>query len=125
MSLRNKDAFWDEWKDVVKRDFNHPCIMAWVPFNERSSACENEEEQRALVEIYRKTKEMDPTRLVVDNSGYVHTETDIVDIHDYTGWKGGYTLTCGRNITRRGENRPLRTGPSWLRASSIGDSPLS
>ena len=23
-----------EWKDVIRRDVSHPCIVAWVPFNE-------------------------------------------------------------------------------------------
>ena len=23
-----------EWMQVLKRDFNHPCIVTWVPLNE-------------------------------------------------------------------------------------------
>lgn len=23
-----------EWMDVIERDYSHPCIAAWVPFNE-------------------------------------------------------------------------------------------
>ena len=23
-----------EWTEVIKRDISHPCIVAWVPFNE-------------------------------------------------------------------------------------------
>ncbi|RLE58746.1 MAG: hypothetical protein DRN53_07925 [Thermoprotei archaeon] len=71
---------------MVLRDYNHPSIIAWVPFNEKTP--KTEEEKNFIVEIYRRTKRLDPTRLVVDNSGYYHTETDIVDIHDYTVWKG-------------------------------------
>jgi len=125
MVLKNKEAFWDEWKDVINRDFNHPCIIAWVPFNERSSAYENEEEQKALVEIYRKTKEMDPTRLVVDNSGYVHTETDIVDIHDYTGWKGGYTFTdMWQKYRKEGEDPPSPHRPLMAKGFKYKGQPI-
>ena len=33
--------------------------------------------------IYRRTREEDGTRPVVDNDGYCHGETDLVTIHDY------------------------------------------
>jgi len=88
MPLKMKDIFWEEWKRVIERDFNHPCIVVWVPFNERWEAYEDRECQEVLVEIYRKTKALDPTRLVIDTSGYAHTETDIVDTHEYV-WKRG------------------------------------
>ena len=84
-----KDVFWEEWKRVVERDFNHPSVIVWVPFNERREAYKDEECQKALVEIYRKTKTLDPTRLVIDTSGYAHTETDIADTHEYI-WKTGH-----------------------------------
>lgn len=83
MPLNKKNLFWEEWRRVIERDFNHPCIITWVPFNERHEAYENKENQKVLVEIYRRTKELDPTRLVIDTSGYAHTKTDILDIHDY------------------------------------------
>ncbi len=84
----NFKKFWEEWKSILLRDFNHPSIIAWVPFNERKDAFENEEASNFILKIYRLTKKLDPTRLVIDTSGYSHTETDIVDIHDYNTWKG-------------------------------------
>lgn len=33
--------------------------------------------------IYHLTKSVDPTRPVIDTSGYVHVETDIYDCHNY------------------------------------------
>jgi len=84
MPLKHREAFWEEWRGVIERDYNHPCIIAWVPFNERSSAYKEAGDSETLAEVYRRTKALDPTRLVVDNSGYTHTETDIADIHDYT-----------------------------------------
>ena len=28
------EAFQGEWIDAVTRDFNHPAIVGWCPFNE-------------------------------------------------------------------------------------------
>ena len=33
--------------------------------------------------VYRTTKHLDPTRPVIDASGWVHVETDLEDAHDY------------------------------------------
>ena len=68
-----------EWLEVLERDFNHPSIVGWCPFNE-TSASQNSELLRM---IYRTTKSIDPTRPVIDTSGYVHVETDIYDCHNY------------------------------------------
>ena len=79
--------FAHEWPQVIQRDFNHPCIIAWVPFNESwgiSDVKQNERQQEFLGEIVAMTRRLDPTRLVVDNSGWEHLDTDIVDMHDYT-----------------------------------------
>lgn len=89
----SKELMKREWQEVIRRDFNHPSIVAWVPFNECwgiSNVYESKEQQRFVKEIYNLTKRLDPTRLIVDNSGYVHVKTDIVDIHDYdsAGFKG-------------------------------------
>jgi beta-galactosidase/beta-glucuronidase len=81
-----KELMKEEWQEAIRRDFNHPSIVAWVPFNECwgiSNVYESKEQQRFVKEIYNITKRLDPTRLVVDNSGYVHVKTDIIDIHDY------------------------------------------
>ncbi len=77
-------AFLPEWLEIVERDFNHPSIIGWCPFNETiyppRSAKQNDE---ALRIVYRVTKAIDITRPVIDTSGYIHVETDIYDIHDY------------------------------------------
>lgn len=69
-----------EWMEAVERDVNCPSIIGWCPFNE-SFPMGN----RALPQLcYDITKQFDPTRLVIDSSGWVHTaSTDIYDSHDY------------------------------------------
>jgi len=78
--INNMDAFLGEWSECVKRDINHPCIIGWVPSNERK-AYDDDKMNQAKVRLYEFTKSLDPTRPVVDNSGYCHAKTDIVDLH--------------------------------------------
>ena len=73
------DRFLREWLEVLARDYSHPAIVGWCPFNETS----NRQNPEVLRAVYRVTKLYDPTRPVVDTSGYVHVETDVYDVHDY------------------------------------------
>ena len=75
--------FLSEWMEAVNRDFNHPSIVGWIPFNETWDV-ERRAQVDALIEIvYKTTKMMDSTRPVVDTSGNFHVTTDIFDLHDY------------------------------------------
>jgi len=71
--------FLCEWIEEVNRDFNHPSIVGWCPHNETFWGQRHDD----LAYIYRITKSVDPTRPVIDTSGYIHVETDLFDIHDY------------------------------------------
>lgn len=74
-----------EWAEIVKRDRNHPSIIAWTPLNETHNAAEEDLDNYREVakSLYNITKSLDPTRPVNDVSGYVHVNTDIYTIHDY------------------------------------------
>ena len=81
------DRIYREWLDVLRRDYNHPCIVVWTPLNESWGVQEIETDPRqqahseAMVAI---TKSMDTTRPVVDNDGWEHTNGDLLTIHDYS-----------------------------------------
>ncbi len=68
-----------QWLDVLRRDYSHPSIVGWCPFNETQS----DQDPRVIDTVYRVSKAVDPTRPVIDTSGYVHVETDVYDVHDY------------------------------------------
>lgn len=75
-----------EWQQVIERDRNHPSVVAWVPFNESwgiSDVAFNEAQRNFVQAVYRLTKAMDPTRPVVDNDGWEHSQTDLFTVHDY------------------------------------------
>ena len=72
-----------EWLDEVNRDFNHPAIIGWCPFNETWNMHGCQQYDPLLSLVYRATKAMDTTRPCIDTSGNFHVETDIFDVHDY------------------------------------------
>jgi beta-galactosidase/beta-glucuronidase len=84
-----EERFIAEWEEVVRRDANHPCIVTWVPINESWGVPELRQDnpvQIAFVErVVALTRRLDPSRPVVDNDGWEHTDvSDIIAIHDYT-----------------------------------------
>ncbi len=80
MGLRQ---FLPEWMEVLERDFNHPSIVGWCPFNETWDIDGKKQDNEVLRIVYNITKAIDTTRPVIDTSGNYHVATDIFDVHDY------------------------------------------
>ena len=76
-------AFLPEWMEVLQRDFNHPAIVGWCPFNETWDYKGRKQDDDLLAVVYRMTKLYDTTRPCIDTSGNFHVMTDIYDLHDY------------------------------------------
>ncbi|MDR2647623.1 MAG: beta-galactosidase [Oscillospiraceae bacterium] len=71
--------FLPQWCEALERDYNHPSIIGWCPFNET-----NDRQVRSTLQIvYETTKLLDPARPCIDASGYVHVKTDIFCTHEY------------------------------------------
>lgn len=77
-------SYMPEWLEAIERDFNHPSIIGWCPFNETWALDNKRQIGRTLENIYKMTKALDPTRPCIDTSGFYHVVTDIYDLHDYT-----------------------------------------
>lgn len=75
--------FLPEWMEVLKRDFNHPAIVGWCPFNETWDYDGRKQDDDLLRITYWMTKQYDTTRPCIDTSGNFHVLTDIYDLHDY------------------------------------------
>ncbi len=73
-----------EWIEEINRDFNHPSIVGWCPFNETWDYDGRKQYDDILSVIYHTTKAIDSTRPCIDTSGFYHVITDIFDLHDYT-----------------------------------------
>ncbi len=75
-----------QWFEIMRRDVSHPCIMAWVPFNESwgvPNLPDSMPERNYVRALYYLTKTQDPSRPVVGNDGWESVATDIIGIHDY------------------------------------------
>ncbi len=76
-----------EWLEVIDRDYNHPCIVTWVCFNESWGVPDlphSAAQRHAVAALYHLTKALDPTRPVVGNDGWEHVVTDLLTVHDYS-----------------------------------------
>lgn len=76
----------DTCLEMVERDYNHPCIITWVPFNESWGIRDVlwDRRQQAFAEsMYHLIRSVDDTRLISTNDGWEAVRTDIIGIHDY------------------------------------------
>lgn len=81
---KSVDVFLNEWGEAVERDFNHPSIIGWCPFNETWNYKGRPQYDPLLSTVYDYTKAVDSTRPCIDTSGNFHVKTDIFDLHDYS-----------------------------------------
>ena len=95
------ERFLPEWLEALNRDVSHPAIVGWCPFNETNIR----QDSQVLATVYAVTKALDPTRPVIDTSGYVHVVTDIYDVHNYDQDVAAFTARFA----------PLAEGgPAWV-----------
>jgi beta-galactosidase/beta-glucuronidase len=105
-----RDRLRAEWLEIVGQLREHPSVVLWIPFNEDWGE-PPPDFQRSLVAA---TRAADPTRLVVDASGWTQLEdTDLVDVHDY-----GAELT--RHVGKR-DDLPLWFGELGGLSVGTGD----
>jgi beta-galactosidase/beta-glucuronidase len=76
-----------ELQEIIDRDSMHPSCMAWVLFNETWGIwrvySKHSPTRRFVLSMIDLVKRADPTRPVIDNNGWEHLRTDIVDVHHY------------------------------------------
>lgn len=76
-----------ELMEFVRRDYNHPCIITWVPVNEswgvRNVLFDSQQQDYCRMLFYL-LKSMDATRLVSANDGWEQiSQGDVCAVHDY------------------------------------------
>lgn len=82
----SRDRFLREWLASVERDLNHPCVITWVPFNESwglRDVNQSKYTQEWVRQVLAITRSIDPSRIVIDNDGWEHVDSDILGFHSY------------------------------------------
>lgn len=83
-AFANVEHCLSEWMEEVERDFSHPSVIGWCPFNETWDRDGIPHSIPLIDLVYDVTKQIDPTRPVIANSGSLPTtRTDVHDVHDY------------------------------------------
>jgi beta-galactosidase/beta-glucuronidase len=136
-------SFVTQWVEAVQRDRNHPAIVGWCPLNETWQPLHDRITQLDDVTraMYLATKAADPTRPVLDASGYSHRVpgADVYDCHLYEQDPAAFRrllggLADGRPFVNEHEGRPVSLpyagqpyfvseyGGIWWNATRVDDS---
>jgi len=87
-SVKSQLRLINEFVAEIERDYNHPSIIAWVPLNEGWGVSGAEKDPKRgyyTSSLYFLIKSIDPTRLIIDDDGWWHTEhNDICTRHFYS-----------------------------------------
>lgn len=83
-----QSALMSDMEEFITRDYNHPCIITWIPLNESwgvRNIYSNVKQQNFAAALYHQIKALDDTRLIGNNDGWEQvSQTDFYGIHDYT-----------------------------------------
>ena len=85
-SLKMRDTATKEWLEIMKQKYNHPCVVAWVIFNESwgiRGIKDNKDQQDFVKGLYYMSKSYDSIRPIISNDGWEHVESDILTLHHY------------------------------------------
>jgi beta-galactosidase/beta-glucuronidase len=114
-SAEAADRFERQIEPMVRRDGNHPSIVIWGLYNEEWGldwdVVGDPEKQAAVRRAFDLLKSLDPVRPAVDNSGWSHVSTDIVDWHIYDDTPVGWAAKVRGLIADREESFPVGIGP--------------
>ena len=86
---REKRSLLRDLSEAIRRDYNHPALIAWTPLNESWGVpCirDQKEQQKLADALYALAHALDGTRFVSGNDGWEQAATDVATVHDYTAW---------------------------------------
>jgi beta-galactosidase/beta-glucuronidase len=110
-------GFEDVLAGMVQRDANHPSIVIWGAYNEEWGldwdVPGDPAKQEAVRRAYHIVRDLDPTRPVMDNSGWAHVETDLVDWHYYDDSVASWARVVAGLANGDTDGFPVRLGPDF------------
>lgn len=85
-SLKSCKQYFKQFPRLIAEHISHPCIIAYVLFNESwgiNEVHESDEIQEMTEKLYNTIKPMIGNRLVISNDGWEHTVSDVITFHNY------------------------------------------
>ncbi|GAB6902631.1 glycoside hydrolase family 2 protein [Kineosporia succinea] len=111
-------AFENQLPALVERDGNHPSIVVWGLYNEEWGLDwdipHSPDRARAARQAYEAMRALDETRPIVENSGWSHVLTDLVDWHYYDEDLGSWARTLAQLASGEREDFPVRLGADFV-----------
>jgi len=101
------------WTALIERDAGHPCVVAWVAFNESwgvPDLPERADQRHAVRALYHLAKALDPSRPVIGNDGWENVVGDLRTVHDYASEPAVLTTRYGTREALAETLRRFRPG---------------
>ncbi|MFB2582762.1 glycoside hydrolase family 2 protein [Herbiconiux sp. P15] len=115
--------FEDQLEPMVSRDGNHPCIVVWGLYNEEWGLDWDIPGSRSRAEAaahaYDTMAAIDHTRPLVENSGWSHVKSDLVDWHYYEPDPAIWAESVRDLASGRREDFPVKLGPDFVVDKSL------
>lgn len=116
-------AFEAQLPAMVERDGNHPSIVIWGLYNEEWGLDwdipGSTSRARAAERAYERLRDLDDTRPIVENSGWAHVRSDLVDWHYYEPDLGTWRRVVAELADGTREGFPVRLGPDFVVDKSL------
>ena len=120
-------AFEDQLPDLVQRDGNHPSIVIWGLYNEEWGLDwdipGSVDRADAAVHAYETMRALDDSRPIVENSGWSHVRSDLVDWHYYDENPSKWAANVAALASGAKEAFEVRLGPDFIVDKSLYGSP--
>ncbi|MCU1558948.1 MAG: glycoside hydrolase family 2, partial [Microbacteriaceae bacterium] len=122
-SAEAADNFEAQIPEMVARDGNHPSIVIWGLYNEEWGLDwdipGDQRKVAAVVHAYDALAALDRSRPIVENSGWAHVKTDLLDWHYYDEKPDSWAANVAALASGERDDFPVPLGPAFVVDKSL------